>query len=71
MDLYRYLKNERDPHFLFFFKGFLVSSISFMMMNLIDNYFSAPKVIAYFWLLLAIYQSRVYNGNGLSAEKKM
>lgn len=59
-DLFRYLKSEENPHFLLFFKGFLVSSIAFMMMNLIDNYFSAPKVIAYFWLLTAVYQSMAY-----------
>jgi O-antigen ligase len=60
-DLIRYIKKEKDQFFQLFFKGFLVSGIAFMMMNLVDNYFSAPKVIAYFWLFIAIYQSRDFN----------
>jgi putative inorganic carbon (hco3(-)) transporter len=31
-------------------------------MNMIDNFFSAPKVIAYMWILLAIFECILYNG---------
>lgn len=62
-DLYRYLRSEKNQQFLLFFRGFLVSGIVFMMMNLIDNYFSAPKVIAFFWLFIAVYHSQAFNRN--------
>jgi len=32
-----------------------------MFMNMIDNFFSAPKVIAFFWILIAVTQSLMYN----------
>ncbi|MHC1720684.1 MAG: O-antigen ligase family protein [Clostridiaceae bacterium] len=61
-DLVRFLKSECDPFFRIFYKGFLVSAAVFMIMNLIDNFFSAPKVIAFFWIFIAIFQSLDYNG---------
>lgn len=40
-----------------FYKGFSASFTAFLCMNLVDNFFSAPKVIAFFWILIAVTQS--------------
>lgn len=37
-----------------FYQGYLISFIVFMQMNLLDNFFSAPKVRIYFFIFLAI-----------------
>lgn len=62
-DLIKYIKSEQNPFFARFFRGFLVSATVFMAMNLIDNFFSAPKVVVFFWLFIAIFQSLSYNRN--------
>ncbi|MGE5626549.1 MAG: O-antigen ligase family protein [Solirubrobacterales bacterium] len=62
-NLIRYIRNEKNPLFLNFSKGFLISITVFMAMNLIDNFFSAPKVIAFFWIFIAIFESLSYNRN--------
>lgn len=54
--LYFSLKVE-DKFYKYFYKGFTASIIAFIFMNSIDNFFSAPKVIAYFWILLAVAES--------------
>lgn len=60
----RQLINREESNFYkLFYKGFFVSFIAFMGMNLIDNFFSAPKVIAYIWILLALSQSIVCRRN--------
>jgi len=61
-DLIRFIKSDCNPFFRIFYKGFLVSAAVFMIMNLIDNFFSAPKVIAFFWIFIAIFQSLEFNG---------
>ncbi|MBU5268300.1 O-antigen ligase family protein [Clostridium cochlearium] len=43
-----------------FYKGFLASFVAFLSMNFIDNFFSAPKVIAFFWILIAILEGIKY-----------
>ena len=53
-NLYNVIKYKTGKFYEHFYKGFLVSFISFMMMNLLDNFFSAPKVIAFFWILIAL-----------------
>lgn len=62
-NLIKYIKNETNPLFLNFSRGFLISITVFMAMNLIDNFFSAPKVIAFFWIFIAIFESLSYNRN--------
>jgi len=60
-DLVKYIKIEKNPFFRTFYRGFLISIIVFMIMNLIDNFFSAPKVIAFFWIFISIFESLDYN----------
>ncbi|CAB1251617.1 Membrane protein [Clostridiaceae bacterium BL-3] len=52
-----FLKNVKDKFFLKFYRGFFVSFVVFILMNLIDDFFSAPKVISFFWITMAILQS--------------
>jgi putative inorganic carbon (hco3(-)) transporter len=56
----KFTREIDDEFYTPFFKGFLASFIAFMGMNLIDNFFSAPKVIAFFWLLIACFESVMY-----------
>lgn len=44
-----------------FYKGFYISAIAFLFMNALDHFFSVPKVIMNFWILVAISQSINYN----------
>lgn len=57
----RFSFKVEDKFYKYFFKGFAVSIIAFIFMNSIDNFFSAPKVIAYFWVLLAV--AEAYQNN--------
>ncbi|MBP2032460.1 O-antigen ligase [Clostridium algifaecis] len=42
-----------------FYEGAYVSFSAFAFMNFIDNFFSAPKVIAFFWIVLGIGQALI------------
>lgn len=44
-----------------FYKGFYISVIVFIFMNIPDNLFFVPKVTMNFWILVAISQSIIYN----------
>lgn len=44
-----------------FYTGFLASMIAFYFMNISDNLFFVPRTTAYFYILLAISQSFLYN----------
>lgn len=54
------VKNEFHQHF---YKGFLISFICLIFMNLFDNFFVVPKFITYFWILLAIFESIITKEN--------
>lgn len=43
----------RDKKINLFYIGFFASAISFIFMNLNDNLFFIPEVVAYFWIFLA------------------
>lgn len=58
--LISFIKKSSDEFYKSFYKGFLASFIAFIAMNLIDNFFSAPKVIAFFWILIAVFEARMY-----------
>jgi putative inorganic carbon (HCO3(-)) transporter len=60
-DLIKFIKSEKNPFLYLFYKGMIISFVVFMLMNLIDNFFSAPQVVAFFWIFTAIYQSVEYN----------
>lgn len=59
--LKQFIRKYEDPFYNAFYKGFLVSVIVFLIMNVIDDFFSAPKVVTFFWILIAISQSLMYN----------
>lgn len=42
-----------------FYEGAYISFAAFAFMNFIDNFFSAPKVIAFFWIILALSQALI------------
>ncbi|WP_138206589.1 O-antigen ligase family protein [Haloimpatiens lingqiaonensis] len=50
-----------DNFYKYFYKGFTASVVAFMFMNVIDNFFSAPKVVAFFFIFLAVCHSYEYN----------
>lgn len=43
----------KDKDINLFYIGFLASAVAFICMNLIDNLFFVPQVVAYFWIFLA------------------
>ncbi|MFL0269783.1 O-antigen ligase family protein [Candidatus Clostridium radicumherbarum] len=57
----KFSSKVEDKFYKYFYKGFTASIIAFIFMNSIDNFFSAPKVIAFFWILLAAAESYQYN----------
>lgn len=57
----KFSKRVKNSFYSTFYKGFLASIISFIFMNVIDNFFSAPKVIGFFWIIVAVYSSYEYN----------
>jgi len=59
--LIKFIKSEKNPFLNHFFKGIIISFAVFIFMNLIDNFFSAPQVVAFFWIFTAVYQSLEYN----------
>ena len=44
-----------------FYKGFFISILAFLLMNIADNLFFIPKITMSFWILVAISQSINYN----------
>lgn len=58
--LIKFIKWSRNDFYKVFYKGFLASFTAFICMNFIDNFFSAPKVIAFFWILIAVFQAVNY-----------
>lgn len=50
----KYSLISTNTFFKKYYSGFFVSLICFMLMNLIDNFFTAPKVIAFFWINVSI-----------------
>lgn len=57
----KFSSTVEDKFYKYFYRGFAASIIAFIFMNSIDNFFSAPKVIAFFWILLAAAESYQYN----------
>ena len=56
-----------DKFYKYFYTGFFVSVIVFLIMNVSDNFLFVPKVCSYFWILVAIAQS--INHNRLDTER--
>ncbi len=70
IDLTKFIKTEKNPFIHQFYKGIIISFTVFMFMNLVDNFFSAPQVVAFFWIFTAIYQSLEYNRNNSELKKR-
>lgn len=60
INVVKFVKNTDVKFYKVFYTGFLASIISFIFMNVIDNFFSAPKVIAFFWILVANFEGISY-----------
>lgn len=56
----KFVKKINVKFYKVFYTGFLASIIAFISMNVIDNFFSAPKVIAFFWILVANFEGISY-----------
>lgn len=52
----KFIKGCTDDFYNAFYSGFYISMIVFILINLIDNFYSSPKVIAFFWILIAVFQ---------------
>lgn len=50
------IKNSKNSFYKTFHTGFFISLIVFIFMNMLDNFMSAPKVMAFFWILAALMQ---------------
>ncbi|CAM3646038.1 O-antigen ligase family protein [Hathewaya histolytica] len=60
-NIIKFYNTVEEKHYKYFYKGFISSLVAFMIMNFIDNFFSAPKVIGFFWIIIAIANSYQYN----------
>lgn len=60
INVMKFIKNINIKFYKIFYTGFLASIIAFIFMNVIDNFFSAPKVIAFFWILVANFEGILY-----------
>jgi putative inorganic carbon (hco3(-)) transporter len=56
-----YVKISSNLFFKKYYSGFIVSFVCFMIMNLVDNFFTAPKVIAFFWINISICEALLSN----------
>lgn len=61
VSLKKLLNNSVDNIYKFFYKGFLISALAFFFMNISDNLFFVPKITMFFWIIVAISQSIIYN----------
>lgn len=61
----KFYNEVENYHYKYFYKGFLSSLIAFTAMNFIDNFFSAPKVISFFWIIIAVASSYKYNSQNI------
>jgi len=66
--LKEFISNTNNCFYKSFYKGFFVSFIAFMLMNMVDNFFSAPKVISFFWIMIAVTQSLMYNSQSKNGK---
>lgn len=60
-ELKKVAKKLKESPIKSFYIGFMVSFLSFVLMNMIDHFIIVPKVITYFWIILALCQSILVN----------
>lgn len=54
------IKSLKDKELKLFYIGFFTSMVAFFFMNFLDNLFTIPEVVAYFWLFLAAGDALLY-----------
>lgn len=71
VSVYKFIKNGSNNFYNWFYTGVFVSLFSMLFMNLLDSFFTAPKVIVYYFLLLGVCEGIRFRGinirNGLKA----
>lgn len=71
VSIYKFIKNGSNNFYNWFYTGVFVSLFSMLFMNLLDSFFTAPKVIVYYFLLLGVCEGIRFRGinirNGLKA----
>jgi O-antigen ligase len=55
------MKKAKKGFYKAFYVGLFVSTNVFIFMNMLDNFMSAPKVMAFFWILVALMQTSKEN----------
>jgi len=55
----KHVKTLHDSYYKYFYRGFIISMIIFLFMNLFDCLFFLPKVTTYYWILIALLESLV------------
>lgn len=58
VSVYTFIRRRDKDFFEFFYSGFLISLGSMLFMNMIDNFFNAPKVIVYYFMLLGVCEGK-------------
>lgn len=54
-----HVKTLHDNYYKYFYRGFIISMIVFLFMNIFDCLFFLPKVTTYYWILIALLESLV------------
>lgn len=66
-NVYKFIKNQSNNFYSWFYTGIFASLFSMLFMNLLDSFFSAPKVIVYYFIVLGVCEGinfRKINING-------
>ncbi len=61
LNLKKVIRVVEDKYINLFYIGFLASAVGFIFMNLIDNLFFLPEVVAFFWIFLAVADGLLYD----------
>ncbi|MDV3425937.1 MAG: O-antigen ligase family protein, partial [Bacillota bacterium] len=52
--LHKFIKNQGNNFYNWFYTGVFISLFAMVFMNLIDSFFSAPKVIVYYFIVMGV-----------------
>ncbi|MDV3426491.1 MAG: hypothetical protein LIR50_04800, partial [Bacillota bacterium] len=52
--VYKFIKNRSNNFYNWFYTGVFISLFSMLFMNLLDCFFSSPKVIVYYFILIGV-----------------
>lgn len=54
-----HVRTLQDNYYKHFYRGFIISMIVFLFMNLFESLFFLPKLTTYYWILIALLESVV------------